>query len=365
MAFKIRKRDEPWKWGALVTFLGALLFSLAVGSLLLALTGKSWGQGIAVLWAGTFGSGWALEEALLKSVPIYLCSLGVAVAFRMQIWNIGAEGQYALGAIGATWVAMNFPGLPWFVLIPLMLIMALIFGAIWALVPAFFRLKLKVNEIISTLMLNYIAILLLDYLVLKVWKHSSGFPMTPDFPQAALIGPLVGRIHWGLAICVASGFLVWAFMRFTRLGYELEASGSGPRVARYAKLPYAFLVMFVMGVSGAFSGLAGAIEISAVVGRLQPAIIVGYGYTAIVVAWLARLHPASIAVAAFLLATLRVGAENLQIELQIPAAYGVILEGLILMSVLAAQFFQMYTIERISEESPVDEIDDASTEEAS
>lgn len=346
MPFKIVKRDEPWKWGALVTFLGALLFSLALCSALLALTGKDWGQGLSVLWEGTFGSGWALEEALLKAVPIYLCSLGVAVAFRMQIWNIGAEGQYALGAIGATWMALSFPTMHWSMLIPLMLCMAIIFGGFWAIIPAFLRLRLKVNEIISTLMLNYIAILLLDYLVLKVWKHSSGFPMTPDFTDNAVIGLLAGRVHWGLGVCAAMGLLVWAFMRFTRLGYELKASGEGPRVARYAKLPYAFLVMFVMGVSGALAGMAGAVEISAVVGRLQPSIIVGYGYTAIVVAWLARLHPLSIAIAAFLLATLRVGAENLQIELQIPAAFGVIMEGLILLTVLAGQFFHSYTLEK-------------------
>ncbi len=346
MLLKIKKREEPWKWGAQVTFLGALLFSLAVCSLLLAITGKSWIQGLVVLWEGTLGSGWAMEEALLKAVPIYLCSLGVAVAFRMQIWNIGAEGQYALGAIGATWAALSYPDLHTSLLVPLMLVAALIFGGMWALIPAFLRLKLKVNEIISTLMLNYIAILLLNYLVLKVWKHSSGFPMTPDFSQSATIGQLFGRVHWGLAICVGAGLVVWAFMRFTRLGYELKASGEGVRVARYAKLPYAFLVMFVMGVSGGLAGWAGAIEISAVVGRLQPSIMVGYGYTAIVVAWLARLHPLSIALAAFLLASLRVGAENLQIELQIPAAYGVIMEGLILLTVLAGQFFHSYTIER-------------------
>ncbi len=345
MPLKIKKRDEPWKWGPLVTFLGALLFSLGLCSLLLAFTGKDWALGLTVLWEGSFGSSWALEEALLKAVPIYLCSLGVAVAFRMQIWNIGAEGQYALGAIGATWIALSFPELPALVLLPCMLSMALILGGIWALIPALLRLRLKVNEIISTLMLNYIAILLLGYLVLKVWKHDSGFPMTPDFSANALIGCFAGRLHWGLAICIGAGLLVWAFMRFTRLGFELKASGEGQRVARYAKLPYSFLVMFVMVASGALSGLAGAVEISAVVGRLQPSIMVGYGYTAIVVAWLARLHPLSIALAAFLLACLRVGAENLQIELQIPAAFGVIMEGLILLMVLGGQFFHSYTLQ--------------------
>lgn len=347
--FRIRKREEPWKWGALVTFPGALLFSLSICAVLLLWQDKSIIQGLQVLWAGTFGELWALEEALLKAVPIFLCSLGVAVAFRMQIWNIGAEGQFALGAIGASWMALAFPNLPQWVLLPLMFLMALVLGAVWALIPAFLRLRLKVNEIISTLMLNYIAILSIDYLVLRVWKDPSGFPVSPEFNEAATIGILFGRMHWGLVLCVICGLAVWAFMRFTRLGYELKASGEGARVARYAKLPYGFLVMFVMGVSGVLAGWAGAMEVSAVVGRLQPSIMAGYGYTAIVVAWLARLQPLSIAVVSFLLAALRVGAENLQIELQIPAAYGVIMEGLILLTVLAAQFFGSYTIERRKE----------------
>ncbi|MDD4733166.1 MAG: ABC transporter permease [Desulfovibrio sp.] len=347
--FRIRKREEPWKWGALVTFPGALLFSLSICALLLLWQDKSIAQGMQVLWAGTFGELWALEEALLKAVPIFLCSLGVAVAFRMQIWNIGAEGQFALGAIGASWMALAFPDLSHWVLIPLMFLMALVLGGCWAIIPAFLRLRLKVNEIISTLMLNYIAILFIDYLVLRVWKDPSGFPVSPEFSDGATIGIMFGRMHWGLLLCVVCGFVVWAFMRFTRLGYELKASGEGARVARYAKLPYSFLVLFVMGVSGVLAGWAGAMEVSAVVGRLQPSIMAGYGYTAIVVAWLARLQPLSIAVVAFLLASLRVGAENLQIELQIPAAYGVIMEGLILLTVLAAQFFTTHTIERTRE----------------
>ncbi|MEF2146253.1 MAG: ABC transporter permease, partial [Desulfovibrionaceae bacterium] len=256
-AFRIRKRDEPWKWGALVTFPGALLFSLSICAVLLLWQDKSVMQGAEVFWAGTLGEAWALEEALLKAVPIFLCSLGVAVAFRMQIWNIGAEGQFALGAIGASWMALSFPGLSGWLLIPLMFAMSLVCGALWALIPAFLRLRLKVNEIISTLMLNYIAILFIDYLVLRVWKDPSGFPVSPEFASGAKVGLMFGRMHWGLALCIVSGCIVWAFMRFTRLGYELKASGEGARVARYAKLPYSFLVMFVMGVSGALAGWAG------------------------------------------------------------------------------------------------------------
>ncbi|NDV20168.1 ABC transporter permease [Pseudodesulfovibrio sp. JC047] len=349
MPLKIRKRDEPWKWGALVVFLGALLFSLFVSALLIEGQGKDALHGMMVLWQGSFGNLWALEGALLKAIPLFLCSLGVAVAFRMQIWNIGAEGQFALGAIGATWAALLFPNLPGVVLLPLMFLMAFVFGGIWAFIPAFLKLKLRVNEIISTLMLNYIAILLLDYLVFGVWKDpaSFGFPMTPEFSVNAII-PHIGsnRVHWGLLFCAIVGIGLWAFMRFTRLGFELQASGEGARVAKYAKIRYGLLVMFVMFLSGGFAGFAGCIETSAVLNRLQPSLIVGYGYTAIVVAWLARLEPLNIAFASFLLAALRVGVENLQLELQIPAAFGVIMEGMILLTVLAGQFFLLYTLER-------------------
>jgi len=346
---KIRKRDEPWKWGALVVFLGALLFSLLVSSLLLAGQGKDALHGLYVLWQGSFGNFWALEGALLKSIPLFLCSLGVAVAFRMQIWNIGAEGQFALGAMGATWMALSFPDLPGFVLLPLMFVMAFIFGAVWAFIPVILKLKLRVNEIISTLMLNYIAILLLDFLVFGAWKDpaSFGFPMTAEFAPGAVI-PHIGssRIHWGLLFCFIVGVGLWGFMRFTRLGFELKASGEGARVAKYAKIRYGMLAILVMCLSGGFAGWAGCIETSAVLNRLQPSLMVGYGYTAIVVAWLARLEPLNIAFASFLLAALRVGVENMQLELQVPAAFGEIMEGMILLTVLAGQFFLTYTLER-------------------
>ncbi|MCM0756190.1 ABC transporter permease [Desulfovibrio aminophilus] len=348
-AFRVIKRDEPWRGGALVIVLGALAFSLSAAILMLAAQGKSPLQGALVLWQGTFGHLFALEDALRKAVPIFLCSLGVAVAFRMQVWNIGAEGQFALGAMAATWAALSFPALPKPLLLPLMFLAALAAGGLWAFIPAWLKLRFKVSEIITTLMLNYIAILLLDYLVFGVWKDPSsfGFPMTPEFSPNAILGPIGGtRLHWGLAVCAVAGVGFWAFFRFTILGYELKAGGEGARVARYAGLRYGFLVAFVMAVSGALSGLAGCVETSAALGRLQPSIMTGYGYTAIVVAWLARLEPLPIALASFLLALLRVGVENLQLEMQVPAAYGSIMEGLILLTVLAGQFFQTYRLER-------------------
>lgn len=326
----------------------ATALALTVSLLLLILRDQSPLTGLRVLMEGGFGSGWALVDSLAKAVPIYLCSLGVAVAFRLQVWNIGAEGQFALGAVGAAAVVMSAPDLAAPAMLVAMALAAALAGGLWGLLPALLKLHMRANEIIVTLMLNYIAILFLDYLVYGPWKDpvSFGFPMTPSFPPSAQIGRIGDSdVNWGVALCAACGLAFWIFFRFTRLGYELKASGENVRAARYARLPYGRLVALVMILSGALAGWAGFVEASATVGRLQPSIMVGYGYTAIVVAWLARLNPLSIGLAAFLLAGLRVGVENLQLELGVPAAFGQIIEGMVLLTVLAGNFFNDYRVE--------------------
>ena len=348
LRMRITKRQEPLGiGGSCFVLLTALSLSLLVSAVLLYLGGTSPIRGISVLFQGAFGSRYALEDSILKAIPIFLCALGVAVAFRLKIWNIGAEGQFALGAIGATWIALSFPAWPKFILLPAMIGMAMAAGGLWGLIPALLRQKLRTNEIIVTLMMNYIAILFLDFLVYGVWKDptSFGFPMTPGFSEQAIVGKIgATAVNWGLVHCLVLGTLIFIFFRFTRIGFEIKASGDNVRAARYAGLPYDRLVMLVMVMSGALAGWAGFLEASATVNRLQPSIMVGYGYTAIVVAWLARLHPLSIGIAAVLLAGLRVGVESLQLDLQVPAAFGGIIEGLILLTVLAGGLFTHYRL---------------------
>ena len=345
---RVTKRQEPLGiGGSCFVLLTALTLSLLASGLLLFLGGTSPVKGIAVLFQGAFGSRWALEDSVAKAIPIFLCALGVAVAFRLKIWNIGAEGQFALGAIGATWMALSFPHWPKTALLPAMIVMAMAAGGLWGLVPALLRQRLRTNEIIVTLMMNYIAILFLDFLVYGVWKDptSFGFPMTPEFSEQAIVGRIgATAVNWGLAHCLVLGVLVFVFFRFTRTGFEIKAAGDNVRAARYAGLPYDYLVVLVMVMSGALAGWAGFLEASATVNRLQPSIMVGYGYTAIVVAWLARLNPLSIGIASILLAGLRVGVEHLQLDLQVPAAFGGILEGLILLTVLAGGLFTHYRL---------------------
>lgn len=341
------RRQEPLGWGSCLVFLAALALAFTVSGTLLAVQGKPALQALWLLVESAFGSRYALEDCLIKAVPIFLCSLGVGLTFRLQVWNIGAEGQFALGAVGATWAALTFPGWPWYALLPLMLLCASAAGGLWGAIPALLRLKLRANEIIVTLMLNYVGILILDFLVYGVWKDpaSFGFPMTSEFVPAAVVARIGDtRLNWGLLLCLAVGVLMSVFLRSTRLGFELRACGENVRAARYARMPYAFLVVLVMVVSGALAGWAGFLEASATLGRLQPSIMSGYGYTAIVVAWLANLNPLVIAVASFLLAGVRVGMETLQLDLQVPAAFGGIMEGSILLAVLAGGFFSRYRL---------------------
>ncbi len=347
LAMRVHKRQEPLGWGSCFVLAAAVMFSLAVSALLLRIQGKPALSGIWLLVRSAYFSGYALEDCLIKAVPIFLCSLGVAIAFRLQVWNIGAEGQYALGSVGATWAALTFPQWPWYTLLPLMLLAASAAGGLWALLPAWLKVRMRANEIIVTLMLNYIGILVLHYLVYGPWKDpaSFGFPMTESFASGAVVGTMGGtRLHWGLLVCLAAGTASWIFFRFTRLGYELLASGENPRAARYARLPYDRLVLLAMVLSGLLAGWAGFLETSAGLNRLQPSVMAGYGYTAIVVAWLAQLNPLLIGAASFLLAGLRVGLEILQLDLQVPAAFGAIIEGLLLISVLAGGFFNRYRL---------------------
>ncbi|MCF8038863.1 MAG: ABC transporter permease [Desulfohalobiaceae bacterium] len=346
---QLRKRPTPLGWSAPLVFVTAVVLSLAVSALLLRLQGQPAWEGLAVFFQSGFGSTWALEDTLNKAVPLFLCSLGVAVAFKLQIWNIGAEGQFALGAVGATWAALYFSFLPWFFLLPLMLLSATIAGGIWGLIPALLKLYMRANEIITTLMLNYIGILILEFLVYGSWKDraSFGFPMTPVFESGAVIAR-IGRtnLHYGLLLCLAIGLAMALVLAYTRFGYELKASGENPRAGRYAHIPYKKLVILVLVISGALAGWAGFVETSATLNRLQPSVMAGYGYTAIVVAWLARLNPLGIALFSFLLAGMLVGVEGMQLELQIPAAFGKIMEGLILLTVLSGQFFRNYRFAR-------------------
>lgn len=347
--FRIIKRQRISHWGSFGILVAAIAIALCLSAVLLGIQDKPLTESFVALFLGGFGSISAIEDTLLKTIPIFLCSLGVAVAFRMKIWNIGAEGQFAMGAVGATWAVLTFPELPMWAMLPMILLCAAIAGGFWGFIPGVLREQFRVNEIVSTLMLNYIGILFLQFLVYGPWKDpgSYGFPMTAMFPDEAIFPTVAGRVHAGIILCVIAAAILALVLKRTQFGFELRVCGENPAAAGYAHIPYKKLAVCVMVISGILAGFAGSIEVSATFNRLQPDLATGYGYTAIVVAWLSRLRIRSIAFFSFFLAGLRVGMENLQIEQQVPAAFGGILEGLILLTVLAGQFFYMYSLQRI------------------
>lgn len=287
---------------------------------------------------GAFGSRFAVEQTLLKAIPLMLATLGVTLTFTAGLWNIGAEGQLTIGALAASWLALSHPGLPALVLLPGMVLLGLLGGALWALVPAVPRAYVGMNEVISTLLLNYVAILAVDYLVFGPWADPTAFnfPYSPPFSDNARLPMLVGDVHLGLALALVATLVVAALIGHTAWGYEIRTIGASPGAARYAGMPVARNILVVMAASGALAGLAGMAEVSGAIFRVQQGISPGYGYSAIIIAWLARLNPWAAVPVAVLFAGLLNGGFALQTS-KVPAAIAYMIQAAILFLVVAGE----------------------------
>lgn len=332
-----------------VLFLVPLL-SIIVGlcfvGLFIGATGKSPFYIYGLMFEGAFGSAYGLSETVVKSIPLMLTGLAVALAFRMQLWNIGAEGQLYMGAFGATWLALNFPHWPAYLLLPGMLIMSFITGGIWGLLPAIPRAFFKVNETITTLLLNYVGILWVDYLVYGPWRDPKGFnfPITAPFSENAIL-PALGdsRIHVGLILAILATVVLYIVLNYTKWGFEIRVSGESSIAAHYAGMNYIRNILLVMFVSGGLAGIAGMTEVSGITQRLQHGISPGYGYSAIIIAWLARLNPWAVVVVSFLFGGLLVGGYSIQTS-GFPAATVAMLQGAILFFVVGGEIFVKYRL---------------------
>ncbi|WP_461834788.1 ABC transporter permease [Desulfothermus sp.] len=347
MKIQIKKVYTQSKARSVLLAVVAVLLALSVSSLLLATLGKSPLSGIVIFLKSGFGSTYAFFDSLNKAIPLFLCAIALSISFKMQIWNIGGEGQYALGAIGATFVYLYFPNLPWYFLIPLMFTSSAILGGLFGVIPAILKVYFDANEIITTLMLNYVGILLIDYLVYGPWQDptSLGFPMSVQFGENGTISTISNTpLYKTIYICIILGVLYKIFFQTTKIGYEIKVSGENENVARYSHIPRKKLIIFVLFLSGAICGIAGFTETVSTVGRLQPSVIAGYGYKAIIVAWLARLSTIGMGIFSYFLGAMLVGVEGLQLEMQVPEAYGMIIQGMILIFVVSFQFFEKYKI---------------------
>jgi simple sugar transport system permease protein len=357
---QVEKQPTPSRAATILLPVLSIVGALLAGALVLLLAGRDPVAVYGAMAGGAFGSVNGLAETLVKTIPLLLAALGVAIAFRMLLWNIGAEGQLHFGAIFATGTALFvLPTAPAVVLIPAMVVAGFLGGALWGLIPGFLRAYLKVNEIITTLMLNYVAILFSEWLVHGPWRNPQGFgfPGTPTFPDAAWL-PRLGstRVHLGLLFGILAAALLFVILRRTWWGYEIRVIGENERAARYAGMNIARNIMLVMALSGGLAGLAGMSEVGGIAHQLQRNLSPGYGYTAIIVAWLAKLNPWAIVLVSFLFAGLLVGGDQLQISMGLPAAIAPMLQGTILFFLLGGEILRRYRFRLIRErETPLAE----------
>ena len=330
----------------------AVAITVLVAAALFVALGRDPVRGLAVFLVEPLANRYALTELALKATPLVLCAIGLSLCFRANVWNIGAEGQFLLGAIAgggvALWATVNVGVLPRPALVPLVLVAGMLGGAGWAAITALLRDRFNANEILVSLMLVYVAQLLLSYLVFGPWKDPQGynFPQTRSFDAAAMLPLLVpqSRLHVGALIALALVAATWVLMFRTFAGFQLQVGGVAPLAARYAGFPARRALWSAMLLSGGFAGLAGAMEAAGPLGQLTPNVSTGYGFTAIIVAFVGRLHPVGCVLSGLLLSMFVIGGELSQSRLGLPSALTGVFEGLLLFSLLACDTLVHYRV---------------------
>jgi general nucleoside transport system permease protein len=325
----------------------AALAAMAVASLVLAAIGASPLATFATIFSGPLRDLSTASEIGVRAVPLILVALGVTIAFRSGILNIGAEGQMQVGILASTAVALGLRGLPGPLLLPLSLVAGAAAGAVWGGIAGWLRARMEVNEILSTVMLNYIAAQLYTYLLRGPMidpdelMTGSGTPQSMRLPRGAWLERLVPgtRLHTGLLLALALAFLVWLLLWRTTLGYRLRAAGAEARAARYAGIRVERSLVVAMLFSGGFAGLAGAVEVAGVHHRAIEAISAGYGFAGIVGALFGALHPAGIIPAAAFFGLMLVGADMTQRSAGVPANMVLVLEGVIILAIVSARMY--------------------------
>jgi len=349
MQLALERRGERSITTALVSPLLAITLTLATGALLFTLLGKPPVEALKVYFFDPLMDPWALQEIVVKATPLVLIAVGLSLCYLANAWNIGAEGQFLIGAITGGWVAVvtHGTGAGYWVL-PAMMVLGALGGAAYALIPAFFKVRFGASEILTSLMLVYVAELLLDYLVRGPWRDPKGFnfPTTAEFDPVASMPTLIegSRLHFGAIIAFLVVIGATIVLGRTLKGFEIKLVGAAPRAARFAGFNDKTLTVLTFAISGALAGLAGIIEISATINHLQPNISPGYGFTAIIVAFLGRLHPVGILIAALFLALTFIGGESAQISLKVPLDLTKVFQGMLLFYVLACDTLILYRI---------------------
>lgn len=331
----------------LIVSLAAVLAAVGIGAAVLLILGADVGAVYKVILTEPLKDIFGITEILVRAVPLVLVGLGISIAFRSGILNIGAEGQMQMGIIAAAAVAIALPGLPKPILLPLSLLAGAAGGAAWASIAGALKARLGVNEILSTVMLNYIAAQLYGFLLRGPMidpaeiQMGSGTPQSVRLPKAAWIDRIIPgtRLHYGIAIALVLAVLVYLLLWRTTWGFKLRAAGAEAKAARYGGIKVESCLLAAMVLAGAFAGLAGAVEVTAVHRRAIEGISSGYGFSGIVVALFGGLHPAGIIPSALFLGLLLIGADMTQRAMSVPANMVLVLQGAVILSIISAKMF--------------------------
>ncbi len=343
-----RRGEHSALFSALSPFI-ALGLTIIAGAIVFSALGKNPIDSLYSFFIEPLIEVWSLHELAIKAAPLILIAVGLSVCFRSNNWNIGAEGQFIMGAIAGSIVPLVFYQWESFLVLPIVLIMGMAGGAAYAAVPALLKTRFNTNEILSSLMLVYVAQLFLDWLVRGPWRNPEGFnfPETRDFNDSAVLPeilPEFGRAHYGFVFAIIVTILAWFMMRHMLKGFEVSVLGQSARAGRFAGFSANRMVFFAFLFSGALAGLAGISEVSGAIGELQPVISPGYGFTAIIVAFLGRLNPIGIFAAGLVLALTYLGGEAAQISIGLPDKIARVFQGMLLFFVLACDTLIHYRI---------------------
>ncbi|MFK8251527.1 ABC transporter permease [Ancylobacter terrae] len=352
MPLKIERQESVSALGLIAAPIVALAFTLLVGAVMFALLGHDPLRAFQIYFIEPLSDPWTLQELVVKACPLILIGVGLSFCYRANRWNIGAEGQYVAGAVLGSWLALVTHGTeagPW--VLPAMLVLGALGGALWGLIPALLRVRFGASEILTSLMLVYVAQLGLDYLVRGPWRDPGGFnfPQSVTFDSVATL-PLLfeeGRLHAGIVVALAVVIVATFVLGRTLVGFSIELGGSAPRAAAFAGFDERRVTCGVFAVSGALAGLAGIIEVAGTIGQIQPSISPGYGFTAIIAAMLGRLHPVGVLIASLALALTYIGGEAAQISMRMPFDVTRVFQGTLLIAILAADVLVRYRIRRV------------------
>ncbi len=348
---KLEARPQPSKLMSIASPLLALAVTVLIGVLLFVMLGKDPVRGLQVFFVEPVKNLYQISELSIKATPLILIALGLAVCYRSNVWNIGAEGQFIIGALAAGWVAMQAgPDTAWMGkgIVVLVLLAGVLGGMFWAAIVALLRDRANANEILVSLMLVYVAEMVLSYLVYGPWKDPQGynFPQTITFLADTRIPRLVPnlRAHIGVIIAAVAVVLFWLFLFRTYRGFALQVGGLAPAAARYAGFSSRSALWTALLISGGMAGLAGGLEAAGPLGQLSPYVPAGYGFAAIIVAYVGRLHPVGIIFSGLLMSMFYIGGELAQSRMGLPKSLTGVFQGLLLFTLLAADTLIHYRV---------------------